>query len=139
MSRTYTAVFGAYVRMYAYHDFEASSDKHALARAQTEFKKKADQMGWDEMDTANLALPSVVDISRTVSYRGEHKKVVAENVDFAVCEEDARDLASKEMLTVLEAIEAHMQARRDTGKRREEEGYALRARIKAVIKKAKEF
>jgi hypothetical protein len=96
---SYHATYGAYVRMYADHQFEAEDDSAALASAIDEFKKHGGEFGWTEEDYDNLALPSIVGLQDT-----ELGKDIVEGHDFAANEADARDLASQDLLASLKEI-----------------------------------
>jgi hypothetical protein len=97
--KNYHVTFGAYVRMYAGHEFEAEDDNAALPKAIDEFKKHGGEFGWTDEDYDNLALPSIVGLQDT-----ETGKDFLEGHDFAASEEDARDLASRDLLASLKEI-----------------------------------
>lgn len=91
----YRVMYGAYVRAYAGHGFEAGSDEAALAKAVAEFKANGPDLDWTDEDYGNLALPSIVDISP------DGGAEIATGVDFAANADDARDMAAPAMLDAL--------------------------------------
>jgi hypothetical protein len=97
----FTATIGAYVRSYATFRFEAKSMKATPAVAIAKYKRDDDDIMFDETDWNNVALPSIVSIERV-----RDDKLVIEGHDFALNEDDARDLHAQELLNIVRLVAA---------------------------------
>jgi hypothetical protein len=98
--KSYSATIGVYVRAYGHIKFEAEGDETATAAAIAVFKDRTQDVFFADFDWNNLAHPSIVSIDDAE----DSDRTIAEGVDFALSPEDARDLASADLLTALEGI-----------------------------------
>jgi hypothetical protein len=95
----YTALIGAYVRSYAEIKFEAAGDEEAVAAAIAKFEANERDMTFHETDWDNRALPSIVSLERFPD-----RDLVIEGHDFALDQDDARDLHAQELLNLAQLI-----------------------------------
>ena len=93
----YNVMYGAYVRAYADHSFDAPDDESAVKQAIASFSGAADALDWTDYDYSNLALPSIVSIAP----EGPGTEIVT-GLDFAATPQDARDMASSAMFEALQ-------------------------------------
>jgi hypothetical protein len=95
----YRVLFGAYVRMYAEHIFDAEDDQAARKQAIEEFKARVQDITWFDPQEDNLAFPSIVSMQND-----DTNEDVLEGYDFAVTPTDARQYAADTMLEALEFV-----------------------------------
>lgn len=100
----YNAMVGCYVRSYCQFDFEADNDEAAKAAAIAKFKADENDISFDETDWDNKALPSIVQIERDHETAILDTVTILEHENFALTEDDARDIHAAEMLKTLQAI-----------------------------------
>jgi hypothetical protein len=93
--KSYSATIGVYVRTYGSIEFQAESDEAATAAAIVAFKQDA---SFEDFDWNNLAFPSIVSLA------SDANQTIAEGIDFPLSPEDARDMASGDLLAALEGI-----------------------------------
>jgi hypothetical protein len=89
------ALIGAYVRSYCEMTFEAKSMKAALPQAIAKYKQNDRDVTYRDTDYENVALPCVVSLERM-----SDRKLIVEGHDFALNENDARDLHAQELLNI---------------------------------------
>jgi hypothetical protein len=100
--KTYSVCIGAYIRGYSTFEVQATSDEKAIAAAIA--KAKAEECDFDEdMDYSNVALPAIAHIF--LKDDDTRTAPIVEGLDFALTEQDALDMASKDLLAALRKAE----------------------------------
>jgi hypothetical protein len=97
----FTATVGVYVRAYAAYSFGAKSVKAAQAEAIAKFLQDDGDITFYETDWTNMSAPAIVSLERV-----QDRKIVIEGHDFAMNEDDARDLHAQELLNIVKLVAA---------------------------------